>query len=162
MRAEAVNGSQSAGFAISPAAGAMPADPSTPLRDTEYEELYRFRARLLRFLRASDRRIQDAGLTPSQYLLLLGVRAHSNERGPTIGDMAEFLQVKHHSAVELIDRAARADLVVRREDPDDGRVVRLALTFAGTQLLERVASINFRELRTLELISDVLDVSVRP
>src|SRR5438093_7516908 len=75
------------------------------LTDAEYRQLYDFRARLLRFLRASEGRIRDAGITPTQYLLLLAVRASDSKLGPAIGDVAEFLVLKHHSVVELVDRA---------------------------------------------------------
>src|SRR5256885_13163060 len=98
------------------------------LNNADYRRLYESRARLLRFTRASDQRIRDSGLTPTHYLLLLGIRATDTTRGPTIGDMAEFLVLKHHSVVELVDRAEAAGLIKRSPDPDDGRVVRLALT----------------------------------
>jgi DNA-binding MarR family transcriptional regulator len=134
---------------------------SKQLSDADYRRLYEFRARLVRFTRASDQRVRDAGLTPTHYLLLLGIRASASSRGPTIGDMAEFLILKHHSVVELVDRAEAAGLIKRSPDPDDGRVVRLGLTASGKQRLERVAAVNYRELEQLELISDALDASVR-
>src|SRR5439155_13344406 len=64
---------------------------SKQMNDADYRKLFEFRARLLRFLRAADQRIRDAGLTPTHYLLLLGTRAAASSRGPTIGDMADFL-----------------------------------------------------------------------
>jgi DNA-binding MarR family transcriptional regulator len=131
------------------------------LTDAEYEQLFDFRSRLLRFLRAADGRIREAGLTPSQYLLLLGIRASPSELGPAIGDMADFLILKHHSVVELVDRAAAGGLIKRRHDPVDGRVVRLSLTAAGRERLERVASGNFRELGRLRLLTEGLDQANR-
>jgi DNA-binding MarR family transcriptional regulator len=125
--------------------------------DEEYRQLFDFRGRLLRFQRASDARIRRAGLTPSQYLLLLAARASDSELGPTIGDVAEFLILKHHSVVELVDRASAAGLIRRSADPDDRRVVRLRLTSAGRDRLERVASENFRELGRLRLLNEGLD-----
>ena len=122
------------------------------LSDAEYRLLFDFRSRLLRFLRASDVRIREAGLTPSQYLLLLGVRASIDTRGPTVGDMAEFLVLRHHSVVALVDRVSAAGLIRRTTDADDGRVVRLSLTAEGARRLERVASVNFGELEGLELL----------
>jgi DNA-binding MarR family transcriptional regulator len=127
------------------------------MTDADYEQLYQFRARLRRFLRWSEERIRAAGLTPSQYLLLLGIRADATGKGPTIGDMAEFLQLRHHTVVELVDRAEGAGLIRRVSDPDDGRVVRLSLTSPGKQSLERLASMNFQELSRLELITRALD-----
>ena len=70
--------------------------------------------------------------------------------------MAEFLILKHHSVVELVDRAAAGGLLKRSPDPDDGRVVRLRLTAAGRERLERVASVNFRELGHLRLLNEGL------
>jgi len=127
------------------------------LSDAEYRKLFDFRARLIRFLRASDGRIREAGLTPSQYLLLLGVRAAPSKLGPTIGEIAAYLILKHHSVVELVDRAAAGGLVKRTPDPDDGRVVRLSLTAVGRNRLDRVASVNFRELGRLRLLGEGLD-----
>jgi DNA-binding MarR family transcriptional regulator len=134
-------------------------DPSARLGDPEYARLYQFRARLLRFQRASDARIQRAGLTPSQYLLLLAVRASESESelGPTIGEVAEFLILKHHSVVELVDRASAGGLIRRCADPDDGRMVRLRLTVAGRDRLERIARENFRELGRLRLLDQGLE-----
>ena len=127
------------------------------LDDAEYRQLFDFRGRLIRFLRASDARVRAAGLTPSQYLLLLAVRASDSELGPTIGEVADFLILKHHSVVELIDRASAGGLLRRTSDPDDGRVVRLRLTAAGRDRLERIAGENFRELGRLRLLDEGLD-----
>jgi len=126
------------------------------VNDADYTQLADFRRRLITFQRASDGRIRDAGLTPSQYLLLLAVRASDAGNGPTIGDVAEFLILKHHSVVELVDRAAAGGLLKRSPDADDGRVVRLRLTAAGRERLERVASVNFRELGHLRLLNEGL------
>jgi DNA-binding MarR family transcriptional regulator len=125
--------------------------------DADFQQLYDFRARLIRFLRASDGRIRRAGLTPSQYLLLLSVRASPSPLGPTIGDVADFLILKHHSVVELVDRAAAGGLIRRANDPVDGRVVRLKLTADGEERLERVARENFAELARLRLLNEGLD-----
>ena len=131
------------------------------MNDAEYRQLYDFRARLQTFLRASEGRVRAAGLTPMQYLLLLGIRASDSSRGPTVGDMAEFLILKHHSVVELVDRAAAAGLLRRAPDPDDGRVVRLRLTAPGRDRLERVAAGNYRELGQLRLLNEGLDLATR-
>ena len=125
--------------------------------DAAYRQLCDFRGRLIKFQRASEARIRRAGLTPSQYILLLAVRSADAKQGPTIGEMAEFLILKHHSVVELVDRAAAAGLLRRSADPDDGRVVRLKLTPAGKERLEKIASENFRELGRLRLLNEGLD-----
>ena len=155
LRAEAIF---ARGYAPSrPITGGWRLVARSSLSDSQYRRLYEFRGRLQRFLRGSDERIRAAGLTPSQYVLLLGVRASRSRRGPTIGEMAEFMVLRHHSVVELVDRVEAAGLIRRRADPDDGRVVRLSLTPVGRQRLDRVASANFQELSQLELITTALE-----
>lgn len=120
-----------------------------PLDDAQYAALLSFRTGLRRFERWSDRRAAEAGLTAAQHQLLLTVRGHGGARGPSVGDVAGALFVRHHSAVELIDRAARAGLVERRRDSDDARVVRLALTRRGHDRLATLAAVHVEELRRL-------------
>jgi DNA-binding MarR family transcriptional regulator len=78
-----------------------------------------------------------AWLTPAQHQLLLAIRGHSDSRGPTVGDVADSLLLRHHSAVGLVDRAAAAGLVERGPDPDSLSVVRLHLTRQGLGHLAR-------------------------
>ncbi|MBW3602415.1 MAG: MarR family transcriptional regulator [Actinobacteria bacterium] len=120
-----------------------------PLDDAQYARLLSFRRALRRFERWSERRAAEAGLTAAQHQLLLAVRALGGPGGPTVGDVAEALFVRHHSAVELIDRAARAGLVTRRRDTEDGRLVRLALTRRGRDRLTALAAVHVEELRRL-------------
>jgi DNA-binding MarR family transcriptional regulator len=119
------------------------------LGDAEYQELLRFRTQLRRFLHWSEEQAKAAGLTPAQHQLLLAVRGHRDRRGPTIGDVAETLMLRHHSAVELTDRAVAAGLVVRRADTTDQRVVRLGLTRAGATRLARLSTRHLDELARL-------------
>ena len=104
-----------------------------PLTNEDYERLLQFRIGLRRFLRWSEAQAAAAGLTPAQHQLLLAIRGHPDPAGPTIGDVAESLLLRHHSAVGLVDRAAAAHLVRRRTDEHDRRVVRLALTATGSK-----------------------------
>jgi len=92
---------------------------------------------------------ESAGLTPAQHQLMLAVRGHADERGPTIGDVASYLLLKHHSAVELVDRAEEAGLVRRVGDTNDHRVVRLELSARGQTRLEHLASLTIEELGRL-------------
>jgi DNA-binding MarR family transcriptional regulator len=114
-----------------------------------YTKLLEFRTALRRFLRWSEAEAKAAGLTPAQHLLLLAVRGHPGEEGPTIGELSEYLVLRHHSVVELIDRAAKAGLVRRERDPDDHRVVRLALTADGRRRIEQLSQLHLEELRRL-------------
>jgi DNA-binding MarR family transcriptional regulator len=116
------------------------------LDQQDYERLLAFRTGLRRFLSWSGQQAEAAGITPAQHQLLLAVRGHPDHRGPTIGEIAAYLLVRHHSAVELIDRAEAAGLVARRADSDDGRTVRVALTADGRKRLERLAAAHLEEL----------------
>jgi DNA-binding MarR family transcriptional regulator len=121
------------------------------LDQAEYERLLRFRTGLRRFLRWSAEQAAAAGLTPAQHQLLLAVRGHPDPRGPTVGDVARYLFLRHHSTVELIDRAQAAGLLERHTDQDDSRAVRLRLTGSGEQRLETLTAAHLEELARLEL-----------
>jgi DNA-binding MarR family transcriptional regulator len=119
------------------------------LRDADYEDLLTLRSGLRRFLRWSEQQAEGAGLTPAQHQLLLAVRGHADRRGPTVGEVADYLLLRHHSAVGLVDRAAAAKLVKRVRDPQDHRVVRLQLTAAGNKRLEALSASHLDELERL-------------
>jgi DNA-binding MarR family transcriptional regulator len=119
------------------------------LTDADYEDLLALRTGLRRFLRWSEQQAEEAGLTPAQHQLLLAIRGHNDPGGPTIGEVADYLLLRHHSAVGLIDRADAAGLVERVRDPEDHRLVRLQLTAAGTKRLEALAAHDLEELRRL-------------
>jgi DNA-binding MarR family transcriptional regulator len=120
------------------------------LTDAEYARLLGFRTELRRFLRWSEQRAREVGLTPAQHQLLLAVRGQGGTRGPTMGDVADALLLRHHSAVELVDRAERAGLVTRRPDAEDHRQVRLELTAHGARCLTRLSRQHLDELARLE------------
>jgi len=117
--------------------------------DAEYRRLLAFRTNLRRFLHWSEEQAHEAGLTPAQHQLLLAIRGHDDERGPTIRDVAAALLLRHNSAVGLVDRAFDAGLVTRHVDPDDHRVVRLRLTQAGARKLRTLSRVHLEELRRL-------------
>ncbi len=117
--------------------------------DEDYREILAFRNRLRTFNRWSEAQARNVGLTPAQHQLLLAVRGHPSDEPPTIGDIAEHLKVRHHSAVGLIDRAAAAKLVERVPDDTDGRVVRIRLLPAGEQALEELTTYHVDELKML-------------
>jgi DNA-binding MarR family transcriptional regulator len=119
------------------------------LRDADYEDLLALRTGLRRFLRWSEQQAEGAGLTPAQHQLLLAIRGHSDHRGPTVGEVADYLLLRHHSAVGLVDRADAAKLVKRVRDPQDHRVVRLQLTAAGSKRLEALSEAHLEELGRL-------------
>lgn len=119
------------------------------LTSEDYQRLLRFRAALRRFLRWSEDEAGAAGLTPAQHQLLLAIRGHRGEGGPTIGEVAECLMLRHHSVVELVDRAAGAGLVRRVGDKQDHRVVHLSLTTLGMRRIEKLSQLHLEELARL-------------
>ncbi|BBZ12657.1 MarR family winged helix-turn-helix transcriptional regulator [Mycobacterium branderi] len=121
------------------------------LPDDVYARLLRLRTELRRFERWSAEQAQAAGLTPMQHQLLLAIRGHADRRGPTIGDVAEYLLLRHHSAGELIQRAAAAGLVARVRDSDDHRVIRLQLTDDGAERLEALTAMHAEEVERLSI-----------
>lgn len=129
--------------------GKVPGLKKTSLSDGDYRRLLELRTRLRAFLRWSETQARQAGLAPTQHQLLLAVRGHEDPRGPTIGQVADYLFLRHHSAVELVNRARRAGLVERRVDPDDARVVRLHLTPEGEDALARLTNLHLEELQRL-------------
>jgi DNA-binding MarR family transcriptional regulator len=119
------------------------------LEDADYRRLLQFRTGLRRFLHWSEEQAEKAGLTPAQHQLLLAVRGHDGAQGPTIGDVAGYLVLRHHSVVGLVDRAEKAGLVERQEDAGDRRVVRLRLTSLGLNTLQKLSSLHFEEIQRL-------------
>jgi DNA-binding MarR family transcriptional regulator len=122
---------------------------SASLDDEQYGQLLGFRSALRQFLRWSEDQAAKAGLTPQQHQLLLAIRGHGSSTPPSVGDVAGYLLLRHHSAVELVDRAERAGLVTRHEDRADRRLVRLGLTAKGRRVLERLSAAHLEELRRL-------------
>ena len=119
------------------------------LKQADFENLLAFRTGLRRFLRWSERQAEAAGLTGPQHQLLLAVRGHADPQGPTVSDVADYLVLRHNSAVGLIDRAAAAGLVERRPDPANKSAVRIALTPAGEQKLGALSELHVAELAQL-------------
>ena len=134
------------------------------LEQRPYERLLDFRTGLRRFLRWSADQAATAGVTPTQHQLLLAIRGHPDPAGPTIREMAGYLLVRHHSAVEVVDRAGAAGLVERRPDGDDLRAVRLCRTGNGADRLARLLALHLEALRRfapqLEALGDGLDMSL--
>jgi DNA-binding MarR family transcriptional regulator len=114
----------------------------------DYAALAEFRYQLRKFLAFSEAAAGRAGLTPQQYQALLAVKGFSRSEPVSVGDLARYLLVRHHSAVELLDRMAKLGLLSRIVDGDDGRRVLLRLTARGEQKLRRLARIHFEELRS--------------
>ncbi len=123
--------------------------PAEAPTDEDYERLLSIRTRLRVFERWSAERAAEHGLTSAQHQLLLAVRGHPDRRGPTIGQVADYLLLRHHSAVELANRTQELGFISRVKDPADHRVVRLQLTPQGRRLLLSLSQAHIEELRGL-------------
>lgn len=131
------------------------------LTQEEFTALLAFRTGLRRYLRWSEEAARAAGLTPAHHQLLLAVKGHRAERPPTVGELAEYLLLRHHSTVELINRAENAGLVGRERDPDDNRVMRVRLTAAAERVLADLTRVHLAELRSLAPILDRLSAELK-
>jgi len=118
------------------------------LRAKEYAALGDFRYAMRQFLRFSkDLVATRAGLTPEQYEALLAMKASDRPDGMTVGEISERLQVRHHTAVSLLDKLEARKLALRKRTNTDRRTVNVRLTKAGTTLLSRLALLHYREIR---------------
>lgn len=123
--------------------------PRQRISDGDYARLLAVRTGLRQFERWSADQAAAHGLTSSQHQLLLAIRGHADPHGPTIGQIADYLLIRHHSAVELTDRAETLGLITRHRDTDDHRAVRLRLSAAGTKVLADLSSAHLQELDRL-------------
>jgi len=128
-----------------------------PFRKAEYERISRFRYRLRRFLRISEKLCKDHGLTPLQYQLLLHVKGFRNRDWASISELAERLQAQHNGVVALIDRCELLGLVERSPGRNDRRVVEVHLRPKGEAMLARVAAQHRDELQMLLSAFDQAD-----
>jgi DNA-binding MarR family transcriptional regulator len=110
-----------------------------------------FRYNLRRFLRFSERATREHGMTPQQYLLLLGIAGYTGRGWATISELAEFLQERHNAVVGLVQRAGRKGLVRKDQRGRDRRFVRVRLTRQGTATLNSLANLHLEELKRIEL-----------
>jgi DNA-binding MarR family transcriptional regulator len=111
-----------------------------------------FRTSLRRFQRWSEDEARAAGLTHVQHQLLVAIKGHPGTSAPTVGDLANYLLLRPHSAVELVDRAEAAGLVRRVPDAADARVVRVELTSRGDVLVTRLTQKHLAELHNLAAV----------
>ena len=126
------------------------------LSDKDFSSLLAFRTELRRFNHWSESQAKVVGLTHMQHQLLLAIRGHTDTRGPTITEASEYLYLRHHSAVELVNRAEGGGWVSRNRDPDDARVVRLSLTTKGEHAIDQLSDMHLQELRRLAPLLDHL------
>jgi DNA-binding MarR family transcriptional regulator len=119
------------------------------ITQSHYESLAALRHALRRFLNFSQEAARQSGLTPQQHQALLAIKGFPGRDYVSITELAERLQLRHHSAVGLVDRLTRARLLRRTPSASDRRRVELRLTAQGEKMIERLSSIHLRELRQL-------------
>ncbi len=108
-----------------------------PLDKAEYEALAAFRYGLRSFLHFSEEAANGVGLTPQQHQALLAIKGFPDRDRITIGELAERLRLRHHSAV------------VRMKSPDDGRQVLIALSRHGEEILEQLSAAHRDQLKII-------------
>ncbi len=114
----------------------------------DYIALAEFRFQIRRFLRFSEQAARTAGIEPQQYQFLLAVKGLPESVRPKIGELAERMQLQHHSTVELVDRLEKQGFVQRKRSAEDRREVLISLTSKGEKLLRELAMHHINELRT--------------
>jgi len=107
------------------------------------------RYQIRRFLRFSENAARDAGIEPQQQQLLLAVKGLPDGKRPTIGALAERMQLQHHSIVGLIDRLVERRLLIRLRSTADKRQVLIKLSREGENALRRLALNHLHELRSV-------------
>ena len=114
----------------------------------EFRALAEFRYRIRIYLNGGEVAARKAGLEPQQYLLMLALRGLPIGHDPSIRELAERLQLRHHSVVELVDRLERRQFLRRERSRTDRRQVFVHLTPRGEKILTRLAKQRISELRT--------------
>jgi DNA-binding MarR family transcriptional regulator len=114
----------------------------------EYRAFAEFRYVLRRFLNFSETAARCASIVPQQHQLLLALKGLPPDLRPTIGTLAERLQLRHNSTVELAQRSIESGLVQRRSSPHDGREVLLSITARGERLLQKLSVEHRAEMRS--------------
>lgn len=122
---------------------------SEPLTKEDFEALARFRFGIRRYLRFSEETVRKHGVTPQHYQLLLALKGFPGREWASVRELAERIQLVHHSVVELVNRAQRQGLVQRSAHPDDARAVRVLLTPEGERVLGRLSALHRDELRRM-------------
>ncbi len=120
-----------------------------PVSKAEYEKLATFRYALRQFLRFSETAAREEGITPQQHQGLLTIAGFPARERIVIGELAERLQLRHHSTVELINRLEAHGLVAREQGTVDRRQVFISMTPKGNEVLSRLSLAHREELRRI-------------
>ena len=113
----------------------------------DYQALAEFRHQIRKFLHFSEEAVQAAGLEKQQYQFMLAIKGMPDGMRPRIRDLANRMQIQHHSAVELVNRLEAGGYVRRERAEDDRREVLLALAPKGERVLGELALHHHEQLR---------------
>jgi DNA-binding MarR family transcriptional regulator len=125
----------------------MPLKPQ--ITKEHYETLAEFRYALRKFLRFSEDAARSTGLTPQHHQAMLAIKGFPERDQVNIGELAERLQIKHHSAVGLVDRLVTEKFVRRVPDEKDRRQVNITLTRHGEAVLEKLSAMHREQLKRI-------------
>ncbi|OCC05435.1 hypothetical protein BA190_08410 [Labrys sp. WJW] len=115
--------------------------------EVNYDALARFRYEIRKYLAFSEDAAAKAGVTPHQYQALVAIKGFSRHEPLSVGDLAELMFIRHHTAVSLVNRMAKLGLLTRVPDSHDKRRVFISLTDIGEEHLRSLASVHVEELR---------------
>lgn len=116
--------------------------------EDDFRALAEFRYQVRHFLRFSEGAAREAGLEPQHYLMMLAIKGLPAGMRSRVGELAERMQLQHHSTVELVDRLARQKLVQRQRSSDDRREVLVTLTEKGEKLVRQLAMAHKQHLQS--------------
>lgn len=119
------------------------------LKKSDYTALAKFRSSLRRFLHETSEAARELGVTPQQHQVMLSIKGMQGRNWLSISELAESMQVRHHSMVALVDRCEKAGIVQRTRGTADRRVARVSLTADGEKIIEKLSSENRQELNRL-------------
>jgi len=122
---------------------------SARVTPADYRTLASFRQALRRFLEFSAAAARAAGLTPQQHQVLIAIKGFPGRDDVSVGELADRLYVRPHSAVGLVDRLVKRGLLRRVPARDDRRRVQVRLTVRGETLLARLSAAHRDELRLI-------------
>jgi hypothetical protein len=149
-----------------PTSPPLPASPTVaeaaPLSASDFRALGDFRHAIRQFLAFSEQGAKDHGLTSQQHQALLAIKAHPGPDPISIGELAQSLMIKNHSAVELVARLVERNLVARRDSDADRRRVVLTLRPRGAEILEAISRRNLARLHEgADILAEIIEAARR-